>query len=238
MVTWGYLFLSIMKVFITFGSSKWYKALHRICQEARAFPFDKIRGFTDQDLKEDPVFWGKHGDFVTQNPKGYGFWIWKPYLIQQTLRTLEDGDILVYADCGCELNPQGMDRFQEYMDVLEMSDLGIISFQMDHLDRDFTKKIILDHFQNDGSTGQYVGGIQLIKKTPHSVKVIDKWVQMMYYDWINDTPDSYASPRNDQSIYSMVVKKYGTIRLPDETYFLDWSEGKHIPILAKRNKYA
>lgn len=227
-----------MKVFITFGSPDYYPALHRICQEARAFPFDKIHGYTDLELKQDPVFWEKHGDFILQNPKGYGFWIWKPYLILKKLEELQEGDILVYADSGCELNPQGMERFLDYLDVLEMSELGILSFQMDHLEQDFTKKAILDYFQDDGTTGQCVGGIQLIKKTPHSMKVVREWNKHLLYEWINDTPDSHASPRHDQSIYSMVVKKYGSVRLPDETYYEDWSNGKHIPILAKRNRSA
>jgi len=51
-------------------------------------------------------------------------------------------------------NPQGMERFLDYLDVLEMSELGILSFQMDHLEQDFTKKAILDYFQDDGTTGQ------------------------------------------------------------------------------------
>ena len=62
-----------MKVFITFGSSIYYPALHRICKEARAFPFDKIHGYTDLDLKQDPVFWKKHGDFVSKTQKDMAF---------------------------------------------------------------------------------------------------------------------------------------------------------------------
>ena len=70
------------------------------------------------------------------------------------------------------------------------------------------------------------------------MKVIREWNKHLLYEWINDIPDSHTSPRHDQSIYSMVVKKYGSVRLPDETYYEDWSNGKHIPILAKRNRHA
>ena len=228
---------------MTFGAGPLpcYKAVKRICEEAKAFPFDEINGYTDQDLRPDPEFWPKHGEWIETHPRVYGYGIWKPYLIQKKLATLQDGDILIYADCGCELNPKGLERFQDYLDVLEESDQGIISFQLPLLDRQFTKRVVLDYFQTDGRTGQYMSTMVLLKKTPHSVKIIEEWYKHMRYEWIDDTHSQeypeFIDNRQDQHIYSMIVKKYGTITLPDETYYLDWSEGNHIPILAKRNRY-
>jgi hypothetical protein len=45
---------------------------------------------------------------------------------------------------------------------------------------------------------------------------------------------SYIVARNDQSIFSVVRKKYGTIYLPNETWFGPrWNEdGKNYPIWA------
>ena len=75
--------------------------------------FSSITALTDVELQEDSAFWQKHGEFILSNPRGYGYWIWKSYLIQQKLLEIPDGDILLYADAGCELNPFAKRRFFE-----------------------------------------------------------------------------------------------------------------------------
>jgi hypothetical protein len=235
-------------VFITFGGpkEKFNNALIRICKEANNFSiFDEICSFNDTHLKEDFMFWYKNGHFIEKNQRGYGYWIWKPYLIQKKLCELNEGDILVYADCGCEININGKQRFLEYISMLDSdpNEYGIISFQMEHLEKKWTKKAIFDWFKVDESiknSGQCVGGIQIIKKNKHSSNVVNEWVNNIRHELINDNTDNedfcFIENRHDQSIYSIIVKKYGSIKLPDETYFEDWNNGINYPILAKRNK--
>jgi len=234
--------------FITFGGPKerFNHAVQRICNEAKQFEiFDEVYGYNDDDLKQDNDFWKKHGTFIENNSRGYGYWIWKSYLIQKKLNEIDEGDILVYADCGCELNLKGKPRFLEYIDLLDKNpkNYGIISFQMEHLEKKYTKKIIFNWFDADDeikNSGQCIGGIQIIKKNQHSVNIINEWVKNMKYELINDVKNNedpcFIDNRHDQSIYSVVVKKYGSIKIPDETWFQDWNNGMNYPILAKRNK--
>ena len=61
----------------------------------------------------------------------------------------------------------------------------------------------------------------------------------MIYNLINDDTKNeencFIENRHDQSIYSIIVKKFGSIKLNDETYdFTDTTK----PILAKRNRYS
>lgn len=94
-------------VFITFGAgTKEYEdAAERIAQQAASLKiFDNIIKYTEQDLQNDEEFWSKHGDFIENNKRGYGYWIWKPYIVKKTMDTLADDDILMYLDCGCELD--------------------------------------------------------------------------------------------------------------------------------------
>ena len=61
--------------------------------------FDKIILFTDKDLPESitnhPLYNMERG--------GGGYWLWKPYIILETLSRIEENDILVYVDAGCQL---------------------------------------------------------------------------------------------------------------------------------------
>ena len=59
------------------------------------------------------------------------------------------------------------------------------------------------------------------------------------YNLINDNlcgeDKEFVAHRHDQSIYSVVVNNYGSIKISDETYFSDWeNKGKSYPFWAKR----
>jgi hypothetical protein len=86
------------KKFITFGGPKfnYQNRVKRICYEATNLDFfDEIVGFTDIDLKNDTTFWAKHGEFIENNKRGYGYWLWKPFLIKKALEGINDNDILL-----------------------------------------------------------------------------------------------------------------------------------------------
>ncbi len=51
-------------------------------------------------LKQSSFY--KHNEALLSQPRGLGFWAWKPYIIEKSMRSLLDGDILIYADAGVE----------------------------------------------------------------------------------------------------------------------------------------
>lgn len=74
------------KIFITFGAGdeKYYEAGNFLIKEVESLNiFDKSILYTDKDLKTDQEFWPKHSNFIENNKKGYGYWLWKPYLIKK-----------------------------------------------------------------------------------------------------------------------------------------------------------
>jgi len=159
------------------------------------------------------------------------------------LNELNYGDILIYLDAGCSGNITGKPRLLEYINILDndSNQYGLISFQMFHLfENNWTKKKVFEHLDcNDDSiknSGQCNGGVQIIKKTDHSVNIINKWVENAKYHLINDITEnedsSFIENLHDQSIYSCLVKKYGSIKIVDETGYFNPS----FPITASRIK--
>jgi hypothetical protein len=45
----------------------------------------------------DPVFMDKHKNILSL-PRGGGYWLWKPYMIDSILQLLNEGDVLFYLD--------------------------------------------------------------------------------------------------------------------------------------------
>ena len=93
--------------FITYGHGglNYEISKNRIVKEAQFFGcFTTISKYGYNDLT--PTFKEKYKNILTYN-RGAGYWIWKIDIIQQKLNEINDGEFIVYLDCGCTINPQG-----------------------------------------------------------------------------------------------------------------------------------
>jgi len=240
-----------IKKFITFGgpTPKFHNRVKKICEEANDIDyFNQIIGFTEVDLKNDEQFWGKHGNFIENNNRGYGYWIWKSHLIKKELDKMNYNDILIYCDSGCQINKNGRERLLEYIDLLNTNkdEYGLISFQLEFKELLYTKQQIFEHFNCDETNAnmfQCIATVQIIKKNNHSINIINEWYNAcnnhnLINDVLTNENHSFIENRHDQSILSILVNKYGSIKLLDETFFSPFwnTNGKSFPFWAKRIK--
>lgn len=238
------------KYFLSFGNRDYYTALDRIKAQAKQFNiFDFIFIFNDKELENFENFWKTHQYFILENPKGHGYWLWKPFLVLKTLEKMDENDILVYADAGCNLNIHGKERLGEYFVIAEESKFGILSFQMGgNLEKSWTKMDLikfLDCSQQELNSGQLIATAFVLRKCFHSVELVRKWFETScLYHYLDDSKSksqndvSFHEHRHDQSIFSILRKKYGTEILQDETWFHpDWiNDGRNYPIWGTRSK--
>lgn len=230
-----------MLYFLSFADSRYIYNLNRIKLQAQSFNlFDKILTYTEHDL--DSQFYNKHRFLF--NHRGYGYYIWKPQVVLQTLDLMNDGDILFYSDTGNVLNIQGIQRLKEYIKMTEESEHHNLSFELLGLkEHQWTKMdtiTTLDYTNPD--TNHLAANAFFIKKTPKMYKMIKEWRDYAEdYHLLDDSPSIIANHpefrenRHDQSIFSILRKQYGTLSLPDETYFADnWHNNLHFPIHARR----
>lgn len=236
--------------FLTFGADtkNFHDAVDRICNQAEKFDlFDEIIGLSEKDLIKDTEFWNNHSNFILNNKKGYGYWIWKPYLIHKYMNEkLNFGDIICFLDCGCELNINGKKRFVEYIDMVNKYDT--LGMQIEHEEKKWTKYDLIHRLnaENFENTGQIESGIQFYKKTQKNIDLIKEIYNLCIennYHFINDEPSllqndiKFVEHRHDQSILSLIFKKNNCFVIKDETYFHDKRiRGKNFPIFAMRNK--
>ena len=240
------------------GSSKNEMACcEKLCSQAQSFDyFTHIHGFTEKDLQEDTSFWETHGPFVENNPRGYGFWLWKPYLIQRTLQEMNENDVLVYCDAGCTLNLRGITRFHEYMSMLEQNSFGMLAFQLHdnckemYYSKKKTWEILGEHVHHYSQSVQIMATVVCMKKTAYTQLLVNDWYTYgSQYEYINDERSleesiEFKDHRHDQSIFSLVTKQYQEtylptthfpIILPDETFFFPfWQQGLCFPFLTTR----
>jgi hypothetical protein len=232
--------------FLSFGgqTDRYRNNVDRICKEAAAFNiFNNIVGLKEDYLQNDPDFWGLHKTFMENNPRGYGYWLWKPYIVKKQLELMNDNDILVYADSGCELNANGVSRLIEYFNAVNTHECGLLSFKMSHFEKTWSKMDTIAHLNAHtlANTGQLMATAFIIRKCAHTVNLVNLWYSTCCnYQLIDDTPSqlpndhTFRDHRHDQSVWSILRKYHGTLLIADETWFQNWTDGTFFPILAKR----
>lgn len=244
-------------VFVSFASKSMGKSLKRIGREARALKvFDRIALLTEDDL--DPAFRQRFADKLTPNVRGFGYWIWKPQTVLQELSRLNEGDLLVYADAGCHLNPGGLARLKDYLEIAAAAPSGILAFQLREPDRpdlagtgrtqsltdsQWVKGDLADHFGvRDQSaildTPTIVATTFVMRKCPETLDFLRKWIAAFEADFslIDDTPSKSPNPqgfiehRHDQAIFSILCKLTGVETLSHFENYFPAEDGKGLDL--------
>ena len=88
------------------GTEDFRAAARRVGAEAEASNcFEKVFVVTDRDHQHYlSSFLKKNDSFIINNPRGFGLWSWKPYLIDHFLKEIPPGSSLMYLDSGSHLN--------------------------------------------------------------------------------------------------------------------------------------
>jgi hypothetical protein len=231
-----YTFLSFgepSKVFITFGSGEqnFVDAANRISDQAQKVNiFHRIFTFGKNDLINDLNFWMIHGDFIQNNKRGFGYFLWKPYLIKKVFDSLQENDTLLYCDCGNEIDVHKKSTLLEAYEMVKKDYLlGTYPAEYDPNNGNipflneihWTKQDLFNHFgipKNHPllfTNQRQANTLLMIKKEP-IMKLVNEWYEIAsIYRLLDDSPSIaphfseglFHEHRHDQSIFSLLTKK-------------------------------
>lgn len=186
--------------------------------------FDKVYAYNRESLDKEFV---RENERFFKFSRGGGYWIWKSYIIQKTLKELNDGDYLFYCDAGA--------FFIKPVDILiklmEDNHEDMMFFAVSGcLEKEWTKRDVFITLGCDSK--EYAESIQimstcvLIKKNNNTVNFIDEYVKysqegMIITDEENvlgvPNYDGFKANRHDQSILSLLAKKHKYMPYRDPT---------------------
>ena len=208
------------KHFITFSDSKYNTTKLRIYNEAvNSNFFDTITLYGESDLPDSLL------SYCLANERGFGFWSWKPFIVKTHLGKIEFNDILIYCDVGCIINPNGIVRFNEYIELLKKYEM--LAFQMHHLEKEYTKMDTLISLKGEhlSDTGQIAATSFLLKKTNNTLDIINNWNEYSNDKHLIDDSESiiqndssFKDHRHDQSILSILCKMNNVHLLGNEIW--------------------
>jgi hypothetical protein len=236
--------------FLTYGDSRKYsiskKHLISLAKESKFF--ENEISLSRLDLDTD--FKQKYSDILS-SPKGGGYWIWKHRIIMNLLNNLEENDIIFYTDAGSSFNYHAKKKFFEYINMLNESEFGNLRFEIgsSYIEKDWTTKELFDYFNINlnnkiATSPQLVGGHLFFKKCEHTHNFFEEFQKLLDFDeflitdkYNNTTQiNTFKENRHDQSIMSLISKKYGGEVLESQTYFNDdLNNQSDFPILSVRN---
>lgn len=217
-----------MTHFITFGTKPRYdRALERIEREARSSGyFDTVTVYTQENLPQ----LREHADFVAKNPRGYGYWIWKPMAILEQMRKVPEGDIILYADAGCSICTTHEARrvWNIWLDIVRTGSTHRIAFIEGHIEETWCKADLACLLGcNDDPTIMKscisISTLHLLQNTEDNRALVQRWIDVCLledYHYLTDSPSrvpnasSFREHRHDQSIISLLMKIHGASRIP------------------------
>lgn len=177
--------------------------------------FDTAHCFNPSHI--DSQFYSKHQAILNQ-PRGAGYWLWKPYVIRKTMDLVDDGDLIMYCDSASHFIRSAQplfELFSKYQQDLIPFDLHLSEHQWTKRDAFITLDCDTEEYSN---SSQRLASFILLKKSVFSKKFIDTYLQYccnpaILTDGENvlgkpNYPD-FQQHRHDQSIFSLLSKKFG-----------------------------
>lgn len=215
-----------MRVLLTnLSDESYYESRLRLNQSALKYGATEINSYSFEDLKQSEFY--LENKKILDQPRGAGFWLWKPYIILESIKKVNEGDIIIYADAGIEI----IERLDPLLNICANRE-DILLFANGNLMNDqWTKR---DCFILTGSDNKkYWFGLQcdasfcLFKKTPIAIRFLEQWFDYCRDERIlTDMPNTmgkknlpgFLAHRHDQSVLSLMAISNSIIlyRIPSQ----------------------
>lgn len=172
----------------------------------------KIFGPKDIDTK-----FRKANATILDQPRGCGYWLWKPYLIDRELKKMKDGDYLIYCDAGVEI----INNVNHIIDRMS-GDIWLFGNMWEH--QHWCKGDVLYKAEGIGvfnlghNEKQAQASVIVIKNTSGARHFIGEWLKYCQVPGFIDDSQSktpnhpeFREHRHDQAILTCLAYSYGTI---------------------------
>ena len=216
-----------MIIAANYADKKFRRAQRLNSKTARQWGADRVIEYTAEDI--DAAFRTANQE-ILGNPRGGGYYLWKPYVFYRGYQELGDGDYLIYTDAGSIY----VDAIQKLIDCMEKEQVNLMLFSLQNemLERKYTKRdaFILTGCDEEkyANTPQSIGGYMVCKKSP---EVEDFFQEVLSYAQdiriISDRPNTmgkenypdFVDHRHDQSVISLISKKRGIKKFRDPSQY-------------------
>lgn len=194
------------------------------CECALKVGFDSATHYTENMLRKT-TFWEENREILEQS-RGAGYWLWKPWIILETLKKVGPNDIVVYNDAG-RYSPKSFQPFPSFPHAAAeltamMPKRFIMGTRIEWLVQgEYTKRDCFILADGDTDEMRYAPQINacpaLFMPSPDSFSFLERWLELARDPRaLTDQPDELGDPypefedhRHDMAIASILLHQQG-----------------------------
>jgi hypothetical protein len=211
---------------LTFAKGPFIESQKKLKKYLISIGIENIIEYSNFDLPE--VFYNEFEHYFKLH-RGFGYWIWKPFIILDEIVKLNKNDILIYVD-STDLPSKS---FFEFL-LHHFNENDALFVNRGYIHGEWTKRDCF-HFMNSDNDDFYYevqieAGIIGMKNTKSNVELLNEWFfYMKNPNILTDTPNICGLPnlknfkdhRHDQSILTNLIIKRGikSINLNDLVFY-------------------
>jgi len=204
-----------MKVLISYCNDKYKPSQHYLKESAYTVGgVDRVISYDDVWLKTQEFY--LKNKFILDQPRGAGYWIWKPFIILNTFEELSQDDVLLYVDAGLEI----IENLDPLYDLLSDKNPKVFFSNDFHVNKKWTKKdtfVLMNCDEPKYRDGyQLHGGYHVWRNTEENKEFLKEYQRFLrdpriVTDCTNmcglNSPE-FEDHRHDQSVLSLLSIKY------------------------------
>jgi hypothetical protein len=212
------------KKLVVFGTNNYSNSIQSLIKSSKNY-FTEHIVFKPENIDFD--FYHKNIKILSQ-PKGAGYWLWKPYVIKKVLEQSNDGDLVFYVDAGNIFleDPKTIyTKFNQERSMIFFDNRDGISDENPLPNKNWTNKtwtkkdaFVLMNLDNEKTINDphVNASYQIYIKNKNSLNFIN---ELLFWseneNILTDVPNlygdnysSFISHRHDQSVLSLMCSKY------------------------------
>jgi hypothetical protein len=226
---------------VCYANERFRFAQQRLVKSAGRNGVDVVHAFGPADIRGTD-FYARHKHILDQ-PRGGGYWLWKPYFIRKVLNEVAPGDFVLYVDSGAEI----ISPVNPLIDVCRAAGNVLIFRYHGHANRYWTKRdcYVLMGCDTEScyDTEHATAGFSAYIAGHDAKRFTEEWLtHCADARKLTDAPNEAGLPnlpeflehRHDQAILSLLAYSWGLYLYRDPTQF-----GNHMkaPGLRLPNEY-
>lgn len=204
---------------ISFRNSDYKSTADRFLRQVETCPFiTSVSVKSEADIQ--PLIKRHRLHFAVRKKIGFGDWVWKPYIILEQLKSMPEGEVLIYSDLGNHWNPQGGPVMHEWVGMLsEQAGVGAFTAGDAYSPGQFVRIEHVESYAPEffSSPPPYVyAGLLLFRNSATVRSLVADWLSLCQrflafprplFHWRRQRPE-YVGTDGDNGLLPLVLFRY------------------------------
>jgi hypothetical protein len=202
---------------VTFADHKFKDRQDSLCMQGSTLGFE-CHAYTHDWLKGTNFY--KENNLILDQPRGLGYWLWKPYVILDAMSKAKDNDIIFYIDSGDLFFPEVDGEFLTEVIESHLSYSSCLFISYGNRNATWTKKdcfVYMDcNNESYWNIPQLEAGVSYWLANAKSKEILEEWLHYCKdYRILTDSENTsglendqhFIDHRHDQSILTNIVTR-------------------------------